>query len=588
MALDANVLTLGAFLTKHSQLVVPNYQRTYKWEPEVAADLFQDIVEGLRLRQGAKSGSCFLGSIVLSDDRNGGGTDLVDGQQRLTTLCLLIRSLARHCDPGCPAATKGLRLLGTPGSPVILHKPTSGVDCDDRQAFRECALSEAPNLMPHGKLTSKESIERNKLWKRALESHYIFKARRALDECLAELAKLRGVSVNKAAEEALGSIIDGIKLVIINTDERKEGMRVFASINASGTKLEPWELVMSAFYSHAPGATATKATESFFESGPGSIAQALADKDRAEEDSKKNELLRSHWIAKSGYISKDDLFDAYNDFLSEDPARHALALGELSRSLRCHRAFSDFKYHHPAGLLDFGFLAPLHVLNAKLCRPALIATANLFEEPTQLQDAMQRVAFFFEKVHMRWKITDKRANTIDRPMASIARMISAKELGSDARELATNIERAFGELVAAQPSRAELIIGFKAHNMTKEIKLGSVIFQRLAYAARHPNPSDRRLDHKFVPAWDSVTRYRKGIDLMINQYDIGISEHGFRDRAHFAELIYSVGNSFAIVGQKFDDKADINKGYRIAFLDAAAIEQRRNDLAEVAADIWHF
>ncbi len=40
MALDANVLTLGEFLTKYGQLVVPNYQRTYKWEPDVAADLF--------------------------------------------------------------------------------------------------------------------------------------------------------------------------------------------------------------------------------------------------------------------------------------------------------------------------------------------------------------------------------------------------------------------------------------------------------------------------------------------------------------------------------------------------------------------
>ncbi len=264
MALDANVLTLGEFLTKYGQMVVPNYQRTYKWEPEVAADLFQDIVEGLKLRQGGKSGSCFLGSIVLSDDRNGGVTDLVDGQQRLTTLCLLIRCLSRHSDPDSAAFKNGLKLLGTPGSPVILHKPTSGVVCDDRQAFRECALSESPNLMPFGKLTTKESIERNKFWKRALEAHYIYKANKALDECLGELARLRGVSIKKTAEEALGTVMDGIKLVIINTDERKEGMRVFASINASGTKLEPWELVTSAFYSHAPGAAATKATESFF------------------------------------------------------------------------------------------------------------------------------------------------------------------------------------------------------------------------------------------------------------------------------------------------------------------------------------
>lgn len=568
--------------------MVPNYQRTYKWEPDVAADLFQDIVEGLKLRQGGESGSCFLGSIVLSDDRNGGVTDLVDGQQRLTTLCLLIRCLSRHGDPDSAAVKNGLNLLGTPGSPVILHKPMSGVDCDDRQAFRECALSESPNLMPFGKLTTKESTVRNRLWKRALEAHYIYKASKALDECLGELAKLRGVSIKRTAEEALGAIIEGIKLVIINTDERKEGMRVFASINASGTKLEPWELVMSAFYSHAPSAAATKATETFFEVGPGSIAQALADKDRAEEDSKKNELLRSHWIAKSGYVSKDDLFDAYNEHLSESPLNHAAALAELSNSLRCHRAFTDLKYRHSAGLLDFEFFAPLQILSAKLCRPALIATAKLFDDPKELTDAMQRVAFFFEKVHMRWKITDKRTNTIDRPLATIAAMISSRQLGADPRALADNIEAAFKSLVTNQPSRGEFLLGVQAHNMTKELRLGNVIFQRLSHAVKHPSNSDRKLDHRFVPIYDTASRYKKGIDLMINQYDLGIERYAFQDRAHFAALIYSLGNCFAASGARYDDKAEINNGYRISELNAEDLDKRCKVLAEVAADIWHF
>lgn len=588
MALDANVLTLGDFLTKHNKLVVPNYQRTYKWEPDVAADLFHDIVEGLRLRQGTKSGSCFLGSIVLSDDRNGGVTDLVDGQQRLTTLCLLIRCLARQCDPNSLIVKKGLKMLGTPGEPVILHKPTSGADCDDRQAFRECALSEVPNLMPYGQLTSKESIARNKLWKRALEAHYIFKASKALDECLAELAKLRSVSVKKAAEDALGAIIDGIKLVIINTDERKEGMRVFASINASGTKLEPWELVMSAFYSHAPNSAATKATENFFESGPGSIAQALADKDRSEEDTKKNDLIRSHWISRNGYISKDDLFDAYNDHLADNPSNHEVGIKELGKSLRCHRAFMDSKYRHPSGTLDFDFLTPLLILNAKLCRPALIATANLFDDPKELQEAMQRVAFVCEKIHMRWKITGRPANTIDRPLAAIARRISAKDFGIDAREIAANVEQAFGEHASTQPSKAELVLGFKSHNMNRELRLGSIIFQRIVHAYNHPNTSDRRLDFKFIPKTDTYGRYIRGINLMINEYDTGIRSFGFRDRAHFSELIYSLGNTFASNGQKFDEKSEINKGYKISELDAESLQARCDELAEVATSIWHF
>ena len=587
MALDANVLTLGKFLAKYRQLVVPNYQRTYKWEPEVAVDLFEDIVEGLKLSKGIKSGGCFLGSIVLSDDRNGGVTDLVDGQQRLTTLCILLRCLIRNCLSGGPLVNQALQLLGSKGTPVILHKSTNGSACDDRNAFRECAISEKPDMMPFGNLTSRDNINRNRDWKKALESHYIYKASKALDESIKGLAKDRGVDLKKASEDMLNAMIDGIKLVIINTDERKEGMRVFASINASGTKLEPWELVMSAFYSHAPSVEATKATESFFESGPGSIAKILEDKDRGEEDSKKNELLRSHWIARSGYIAKDDLFDAYNDLLAVSPENHSLLIGELVRSLRCHRAFTDFSYRHPSGVLDFEFLAPLHTLNAKLCRPALIATANLYDDPRELQDAMQRLSFFFERVHMRWKITDKRANIIDRPLATIAKKISARELGLTPRELAENVEKAFNELVAIQPSKDELILGFKAHNMTKELKLGSLIFQRLQHAYQHPSASDRTLDYKFVPKNDTISRYMKGIELMINEHDQGVRGYGFRDRTHFTDLIYTLGNIFASERQKFDDKSIINMGYKISEMTAESVEARLDDLAEVAASVWH-
>ncbi len=201
---------------------------------------------------------------------------------------------------------------------------------------------------------------------------------------------------------------------------------------------------------------------------------------------------------------------------------------------------------------------------------------------------MQRVAFFFEKVHMRWKVTDKRANTIDRPLATIATMISSRLLGTDPRALAENIEAAFASLVTTQPSRGEFLLGMQAHNMTKELKLGNVIFQRLSHAANHPSHSDRKLDYKFVPNCDIASRYKKGIDLMINQYDIGIERHGFQDRAHFAALIYSLGNCFAAAGAKYDDNAGINKDCRISELNADELDMRNKALAEVAADIWHF
>jgi hypothetical protein len=81
-------------LFANSLFVVPEYQRAYAWEQDEWDDLWGDIREGMRTRT-----QHFLGTIVLMDQetscRDSEGRSLrlfhvVDGQQRLTTLCLLL------------------------------------------------------------------------------------------------------------------------------------------------------------------------------------------------------------------------------------------------------------------------------------------------------------------------------------------------------------------------------------------------------------------------------------------------------------------------------------------------------------------
>ena len=75
------------------------YQRDYKWEPkqirELIEDLttrfFQDFDEGHPRDAVAKYGQYFLGSIIISEKN--GERFIVDGQQRLTSLTLLLTFL---------------------------------------------------------------------------------------------------------------------------------------------------------------------------------------------------------------------------------------------------------------------------------------------------------------------------------------------------------------------------------------------------------------------------------------------------------------------------------------------------------------
>lgn len=71
---------------------IPEYQRPYVWEKDHVIELLDDI---MRARNNSPESQYFLGSIVLKKNiKNENNTkydeyDLLDGQQRLTTLFLI-------------------------------------------------------------------------------------------------------------------------------------------------------------------------------------------------------------------------------------------------------------------------------------------------------------------------------------------------------------------------------------------------------------------------------------------------------------------------------------------------------------------
>ena len=74
---------------KEEKFIIPEYQRPYAWTDEEVQTLFDDLVEYTR---DEIDSPYFLGTIVsyINDDKE---QEIIDGQQRITTLCLLLRAL---------------------------------------------------------------------------------------------------------------------------------------------------------------------------------------------------------------------------------------------------------------------------------------------------------------------------------------------------------------------------------------------------------------------------------------------------------------------------------------------------------------
>jgi uncharacterized protein with ParB-like and HNH nuclease domain len=85
------------FLKKSPQFVIPIYQRTFSWTEKECRQLWDDIV---RTGDDDRISVHFVGSIVyieqgLSQVTHQSPLLVIDGQQRLTTVTLLIAALAK-------------------------------------------------------------------------------------------------------------------------------------------------------------------------------------------------------------------------------------------------------------------------------------------------------------------------------------------------------------------------------------------------------------------------------------------------------------------------------------------------------------
>jgi uncharacterized protein with ParB-like and HNH nuclease domain len=100
-------------LLQSQSFSIDEYQREYKWERKNIEELISDLQSkfdhfykpGDELRRVSEYGEYFLGSIIIS--KRNGKNYLIDGQQRVTSLTLLLIYLHRE------ASKKGLSVAGT-------------------------------------------------------------------------------------------------------------------------------------------------------------------------------------------------------------------------------------------------------------------------------------------------------------------------------------------------------------------------------------------------------------------------------------------------------------------------------------------
>lgn len=238
--MEAKSRTPGEIFNMPQQLLVPLFQRRYLWnEDKQWEPLWRDVerITG-RLLENPKEKlqPHFLGAVVLQHVENPTSTlqerTIIDGQQRLTTLQLLMDAIhGELVRVGADLPAARIETLITNGEQFCQkHEeqfkvwPTN----KDRPAFNE--VMSAPIPVDYKKLTHRKS--------KLTEAHEFFAAR-----CRDWLASAGEGQILRRAESLEKAIREFLLLVVIDLPTDENSQEIFETLNSRGTELTPADLI---------------------------------------------------------------------------------------------------------------------------------------------------------------------------------------------------------------------------------------------------------------------------------------------------------------------------------------------------------
>lgn len=233
---------LGSAGTRYE---IPLYQRTYDWSQAQFSKLWEDLESLVELRRADPSAEHFMGTLVLASGHNSPNDFtflVVDGQQRLTTLTILLIALR----DALRKQREGTDDADELADEVLVHRykkthperfrlwPTHG----DRKTFIE--------------LINGEQAEFNE--SNLAKAYSFFKQK--LDESAL-------TSVNMSINEVRSATLDGLRFVSITAEQSDNVYAIFESLNNTGLKLTQGDLLRNFYFSRL-GNLAQEVHESFW------------------------------------------------------------------------------------------------------------------------------------------------------------------------------------------------------------------------------------------------------------------------------------------------------------------------------------
>ncbi|TPG96720.1 DUF262 domain-containing protein [Pseudomonas caspiana] len=224
--MKAEESTVGHILTDQICYEIPPYQRPYSWKAENVQQLLEDVWEAYE----NNDEEYFIGSLITIEIEKGKRYDVVDGQQRLTTLNLILARLRDHIEDDAAKAVLGKRVLPRNELTGETETPRLLLRRKDQSFFRRHVLNAQPLPLP----AERSSLDA---------------PQQRITENLEAIDSFLGQKDQKTLKLFANYLLMKVYVVFVKTDSLKSAYRLFNVLNARGMSLSNADLIKNSLFS---------------------------------------------------------------------------------------------------------------------------------------------------------------------------------------------------------------------------------------------------------------------------------------------------------------------------------------------------
>jgi uncharacterized protein with ParB-like and HNH nuclease domain len=316
MIRSAQLTSIGSLLGDNRKLEIPPFQRDYKWSEKEVKALINDVCSEIDwCADNFKP--YYLGAIVTCPKDNNTHVDVLDGQQRLTTLSILLRVLVRivKFDYQSSEETNVSSLLYS-GSrkesrepKLLLHDPNE--KDGDHHVFRDILFTDSKKL----NLEEANNKRRGRKGSSAAMRTNLYKAFKCAETTVLEIIESKSHNQEDKVHNALliAEALKSATIIHILTNSESDAFVLFETLNERGLALSAADLIKNKLLQNSKKDSILTTANKW--------KKMVKNCSSRGGSSKTVDFLRAWWNAEKGFVRKPELYEKYADLIGRPSER---------------------------------------------------------------------------------------------------------------------------------------------------------------------------------------------------------------------------------------------------------------------------